>query len=116
MDSRVAYPLNGDVAALVGDKLLDRFIQLRRWLRALGVCWHCQDAMAMAQAEREVGSTEVRADLAGCAAQWKCAPVARREWKTMPPAPYVEATRGETAGIQAGMQMWMGRATYGRKR
>ena len=23
---------------------------------------------------------------------------------------YVEATRGETAGIQAGMQMWMGRA------
>lgn len=73
------------VAALVGDKLLDRFIELRRWLRGLGICWSCQDVMAMAQAEKEAGSLEGRAVLS-CVNRDKCSDVAKQSWKTMPEA------------------------------
>jgi hypothetical protein len=64
MDSRVAYPLNGDV-----------------YLAAIRLPPSPQRERLLDELVRD--------------ARWKA---------------YAEFSRGETAGIQAGMQMWMGRA------
>ena len=71
--------------AAAGDALLDRFLQLRRWLKGLGACWSCQDTFAFLQCEREQGSKGVKA-IQECHTQHACRQAAKLGWKSMPPA------------------------------
>jgi hypothetical protein len=77
------------VKPIDGDVLLDRFLELRRWLReVVGVCFYCCDTLAFLQCDREGGGPkDVKPNLADCAHRdggAKCRDRANAAKRTMP--------------------------------
>lgn len=71
------------VRADPGEKMLDRFVVLRRWLRGIDVCWSCSDTLAFVQIEREAGSKNIKPVLE-CRTPDRCRDRANANRKSMP--------------------------------